>query len=105
MVQDLRNDDTGRYLVTTATGSHYALDMTARTVQRLMAATAPVREFLNAGVSQLRCDGEALELIMLESCAVGTPARFWIQVRADHVVTLRTTSPVVRIDAADPVET
>lgn len=102
MVQELRNDDADRYLVTTATGSHYVLDLTARTLKRLMAATAPITDFLDAGLSQLRRDGESLELIMLESCAVGASARFWIQVRADHVVTLRTTSPVVRIEALNP---
>jgi hypothetical protein len=64
-----------------------------------MAATAPIVEYLDAGFSQLRRDGETLELLMLESCVVGSSARYWIQVRADHVVTRRVTSPVVRIDA------
>ncbi|MET3206238.1 UNVERIFIED_ORG: hypothetical protein ABIB21_003057 [Arthrobacter sp. UYEF13] len=104
MVQELRNDDAGRYLVITATGSHYLLDLTARTLQRLMAATAPVIDYLDAGLSQLRRDGESLELLMLESCTIGAPGRYWIQVRDDHVVTLRTTSPVVRIVALNPSE-
>lgn len=99
MTRELRNDDVGRYLVTTATGSQYVLDMTARTVSRRMAATAPLIDYLDTGFSRLRRDGEPLELLMLESCAVGASARYWIQVRADHVVTLRTTSPVVRIEA------
>ncbi len=99
MMQDLRNDDSGRYLVTTAAGSHYVLDLTARIVTRQMAASAPLADYLDAGISQLRRDGESLELLMLESCSVGASARFWIQVRDDHVPTLRTTSPVVRIDA------
>jgi hypothetical protein len=104
MVQELRNGDVGRYLVTTPTGSHYMLDLTARTVTRQMAASAPLIDYLDAGFSQLRRDGEALELLMLESCVVGASARYWIQVRADHVVTLRTTSPVVRILALNPSE-
>jgi hypothetical protein len=104
MVQELRNDDSGRYLVTTATGSHYVLDLTARTVKRAMAATAPLREYMDVGFSQLRRDGEGLELLMLELCAVGAPARYWIQARDDHIVTLRTTSPVVRIVALNPSE-
>lgn len=103
MVQELRNDDAGRYLVTTATGSQYLLDLTARTVQRVMAATAPLLEYLDVGFSQLRRDGESLELLMVESCTVGWPARYWLQIRADHVVTLRTTSPVVDIVALDPL--
>lgn len=66
-----------------------------------MAATAPLVDFLDAGFSQLRRDGEALELLMLESCEIGSSAVFWIQVRDDHIPTSRTTSPVVRIEA-DP---
>jgi hypothetical protein len=99
MTRELRNDEAGRYLVTTATGSQYVLDLTARTVKRQMAATAPIVEYLDAGFSQLRRDGETLELLMLESCKVGASARYWIQVRDDHIPTLRMTSPVVRIDS------
>lgn len=104
MVQELRNDGTGRYLVTTATGSHYVFDMTTRTVSRKMAAIAPLVDYLDAGLSQLRRDGELLQLLLLESCAVAASARFWIQVRDDHIVTLRTTSPVVGIVALEPLE-
>lgn len=104
MVQELRNDDAGRYVVATATGSHYVLDLTARTVKRQTAASAPVVDYQDAGFSQLRRGGESLELLLIESCAVGASARYWIQVRADHVVTLRTTSPVVRIVALNPSE-
>jgi hypothetical protein len=104
MIQELRNDDAGLYVVTTATGSQYVLDLTARTIERHMAASEPLVDFLNAGFSRLRRDGETLELLMLESCAVGASARYWIQVRDDPIVTLRTTSPVVRIDAIDPSE-
>jgi hypothetical protein len=104
MMQELRNDDAGRYLVITATGSHYVLDLTARTVKRHMAASAPIVDFLDAGFSQLRRDGETLELLMLESCAVGASARYWVQVRDDHIPTLRTTSPVVWIAAMNRSE-
>lgn len=104
MTQELRNDDAGCYLVTTATGSQYVLDLTARTVKRQMAASAPLLDYLDAGFSQLRRDGETLELLMLESCAVGASARYWIQVRDDHIPTLRMTSPVVRIDTLNPSE-
>ncbi|MGG5171258.1 hypothetical protein ACQR35_03630 [Pseudarthrobacter sp. J1738] len=99
MTQELRNDDAGRYIVTTATGSRYLLDLTARTLKRHMAATAPIVEYLDAGFSQLRRDGEELELLLLESCLVGASARYWVQVRDDDIPTLRVTSPVLRIDA------
>ncbi len=102
MVQELRNDDVGRYIVTTATGSLYLLDLTARTVTRSMAATVPAVEYRDVKPSKLRRDDDPLELLLLESCAVGSSARYWIQVRTDHVVTLRITSPVVRIDTPSP---
>lgn len=66
--------------------------------------TPPVIEYLDVEFSQLRRDGEPLELLMLKSCSVRAPARYWIQVRDDHVVTLRKTSPVVRIASLDPWE-
>ncbi|MCO4263727.1 hypothetical protein NG697_12475 [Pseudarthrobacter sp. MDT3-26] len=98
MKQELRNDDTGRYLVVTATGSHYVLDLTSRTLQRQMAATPPVTDYREAGVSQLRRDGETVELLMIERCMVGEPAIYFLQIRQDHVPTERMTSPVVRIE-------
>jgi hypothetical protein len=33
-----------------------------------------------AGFSLLRRDGETLDLLMLETCAVGASAPYWIQV-------------------------
>lgn len=39
-----------------------------------------------------------MELLLLESCRVGAPALIWLQVRADRIPTLRTTSPVVLIE-------
>lgn len=98
MRQILNNDDKGKYLVTTATGSQYLLDMTSRTLHRKMAATAPINDFLEAGFSKLRRDDEVLALHMIERCIVGESARYYIQVREDHIVTLRMTSPVVRIE-------
>lgn len=63
-----------------------------------MAETAPLVDFLDVGFSRLRRDDETLELLMVEECRVGEPAKLWLQVRSDAVVTLRTTSPVVRIE-------
>lgn len=96
MSRELTNDDKGVYLVTTATGSHYCLDLDNRTASRKMAATAPLVDFLDVGFSRLRRDGETLKLLMVEDCRVGRPAKLWLQIRTD-AVTLRTTSPVVQI--------
>lgn len=98
MSQGLTNDEKGAYLVTTATGSRYVLDLDNRTASRQMAATAPRKDFLDVDLSRLRRDGQTLELLMVEDCRVGEPAKLWLQVRTDAAVTLRTTSPVVRIE-------
>ncbi|MHA7191126.1 hypothetical protein ACX80N_12630 [Arthrobacter sp. MDT2-16] len=102
MEQELRNGDTGTYLVITATGSHYVLDMAAKTVTRQMAVTAPRLDYLEIGFTELRRDGEPVQLHMLEACRVGLSALLWIQVRDDHITTLRTTSPVVQIQELAP---
>lgn len=102
MKQELTNDDQGTYLVTTATGSHYVLDLTARTMSRQMAATAPRFDYLEAGFSTLRRDGEAVDLLMVERCSMGESGLFWLQIRDDHITTLRTTSPIVRIEDLAP---
>lgn len=101
MPRAISNDATGRFLVTTATGSQYVVNLDNRTISRKMAATPPLVDFLDAGFSKLRRDGEALGLLMLESCEVGGPALFWIQVRNDHIPTFRMTSPVVGIEPLD----
>lgn len=101
MPRSISNDGTGRFLVTTATGSEYVVNLDDRTISRKMAATAPLVDFLDAGLSKLRHEGEALELLMLEFCAVRSSALFWIQVRNDHIPTSRTTSPLVRIEPLD----
>lgn len=101
MPRSISNDSTGRFQVTTATGSEYVVNTDDRTASRKMAATAPLVDFLDAGFSQFRRDKELFELLKLESCEVGGSALFWIQVRNDHIPTLRTTSPVVSIEPLD----
>jgi hypothetical protein len=63
--------------------------------------SASLVDFLDPGFSKLRRDGEALELLMLEFCEIGSTALFWIQVRDGHILTSRTTSPVGRIEPLD----
>lgn len=86
------------FVVTTATGSEYVVALLQdRKIMRKMAVVAPAVDFLHASSSELRRDEDELNLLMLENCRVGAPALFWIQVRNDHIPTLRPTSPVVSI--------
>lgn len=97
MISELRNTDQGCYLVTTATGSHYRIDLDSRMLTRHVGATPPTDEYWKVGTSHLRRDGESLEVLMVDSCKVGEPGRLFLQVRADKIPTLRITSPVVSI--------
>lgn len=67
-----------------------------------MAATAPRLDYLPVGFSELRRDGEAVDLLMVERCSMGESGRFWLQIRDDHITTLRTTSPIVQIEDLAP---
>lgn len=104
MILELRNDDVGRFAVHTATGSEYLLDLDKRTLRRTIGAAAPLVDFLVAGFSVLRRDGETLPLLLLERLKVGYPGSFFLQIRDDHIPTSRTTSLVVRIVPLDAVE-
>jgi hypothetical protein len=104
MILELRNNDIGRFALYTATGSEYLLDLDKRTLTRTIHKVAPLVDFLDAGFSVLRRDGETLPMLLLERLKVGYPASFFLQIRDDHVPTSRTTSPVVRIVPLDEVE-
>jgi hypothetical protein len=84
MPRAISNDSTGRFLVTTATGSHYVVNLDDRTVSRKMVATAPLVDFLDAGFSQLRRDEEALQLLM--PCSPHRTARLACPLRVSRKV-------------------
>lgn len=96
-MRQITDGDRGRFEITTATGSVYLVSLLdERKIARLPAVAVPAEGFQSVAPSQLRRDGENLDLLMLQVCQIGLPALFWIQVRAD-VPTLRTTSPVTCI--------
>lgn len=99
MLQKIFTDSTGRYSERTSTGTEHVITMQGnRRIARKRAVEAPASEFLHAETSELRRDGGELELLMLVTCRLGSPALFWIQMRDDRRIrTVRTTSPVVEI--------
>ena len=66
--------------------STYVFDMEAQTVQRTVHWGEPLRR-----------DDEVLPVLDLLHPVVGQPLRMVIQIRADGVPTLRTTSEVIRV--------
>jgi hypothetical protein len=51
MKRDLRNEDPGRYVATTATGSGCVLHLTPRTLKRQISTIAPLLDRLDADCS------------------------------------------------------
>lgn len=73
--------------VTTETGTVYLIDNEAMTATRLI--DHPGR---------LRRDGEAIRLLQTVSPVVGESMVMLLDLRRDGVTTVRTTSPVVKIE-------
>jgi hypothetical protein len=64
----------------TATGSVHLVSLLEESkITRRPVATLPAEGFQSIASSQLRRDGEELELLMLVVCQVGAPAQFWVQ--------------------------
>lgn len=85
--------DTGRWVVTTSSGSVYEIDMDARCVVRVPDS--------GSGSVPMRRDGGAVRLIAVERCVVGEPAVLHLDGVAEPepevVSTTRVTTPVVSI--------
>ena len=91
-------DATGQWLITTQTSSYW-LDLDLRMLLRLHREIAePGWEVMKA---QLRKDGEAVPLLAVEHAVVGEEAIFVIDVRGDGVVTVRRTTPVVKMERVE----
>jgi hypothetical protein len=88
---DLADVRTGRYAVTTVSGSEYAIDLDKRTLTR-----RPDQE--NDLTGDLRRDGETVELLGIERCIVGARGVFVIDLNVPGVpFTVRGTTEVASI--------
>lgn len=83
---------TGRFLVRTASGSGYLLDLDRRVISR---TTSP------GHVNQrLRRDGETISLVEILRCELGKPMLLLLDLELPNIiVTSRKSTTVVRIDA------
>lgn len=92
-VEQIRDFETGRWEVATASGSRYIVDLDERTLTRCQAGMD----------NQLRKDASAVRIIGMIECKVGASAEFVLGgISADpDAVTTRQTSPVTAIVKAD----
>jgi len=86
------DEATGRFLVTTASGSGYLLDLDRRTLSRITRPGHPNHP--------LRRDGETIYLVEIVRCELGKPMLLLIDLELPGIViTSRISTTVVRIDA------
>ncbi|MEA4945777.1 MAG: hypothetical protein VB080_15245 [Propionicimonas sp.] len=86
--------DRGQWILGTASGSHYLIDLDEAVILR-----APDPDRSRAPVP-LRRDAEEIRLLWLNQVRLGSPAVFYLDLRRDGVVTERVTSAVVSIHRA-----
>ena len=88
----LTDEATGRYLVTTESGSRYTLDFNRRLFRRTTNPTLVARR-------GLRRDGEDIDLVEVIECRLGKPLLLLINLWVPGVwFTTRESTPVVRIE-------
>jgi hypothetical protein len=96
--------DSGSYLVRTASGALYDVDLDAGTLHRRPADQEPDLALADAS-EDMRRDGETLKLLSIAVCTVGVSAVFAIDLGVDGVpVTTRFTTAVASIDKVDTRE-
>ncbi|GAB3129592.1 hypothetical protein [Glaciibacter psychrotolerans] len=90
MLISVTDDEHGRYLVESETGSRYTLDLDKRIVRRLPTELSALR---------LRRDGDHVDLVEVVRCAVGQPMLLLVDLNVPGVwLTTRESTRVVRID-------
>lgn len=86
--------DSGILVVTTMTSTH-VVDLDAMTVTRRPGTGTSLDEW---PVSDLRRDETPVPLVAIERLELGHEMIFWLRIRDDGVLTVRTTTPVVSIE-------
>lgn len=92
----------GRWLVSTASGTRYFLDLDELSACRIPDADNAVDDFFSV---EMRRDGEVLPLLGLADVHVGLPMVLLLDVRGDGIPTIRQTTVVTgieRVVASDP---
>lgn len=91
-ITHLTNESTGRYRLTTESGSQYLLDLDGRTLSREQSQS-------NAESVTMRRDSEEVALVNVARLEVGFSAVLFIDLGVpDVAVTRRTTTPLFSID-------
>lgn len=92
-METLMDASTGRYLVTTISGSRYLIDLDGSTLKRLPA-------FDLALDRSLRRDGQDIHIVAIKDCTVGREMQLIVDLRLPGVfATKRRSTEVRRIEA------
>ncbi|KGJ79914.1 hypothetical protein GY21_03245 [Cryobacterium roopkundense] len=92
-MHSLNSENTGRYLVTTGSGSVYLIDLDRSVMSRVPAMDMTADR-------SLRRDGQPVDIISLVQCSVGRPMNLIIDLHVPGV--MRTTRRTTEVRAIEP---
>ncbi len=94
----------GRYRLTTESGSQYVIDLDRNLVIRMRGAALPSAVDDDPPPSDpLRGDGRPVALVRIREATVGRPGQFLLDLHEPDVrTTVRATTPIVSIEPIDP---
>ena len=84
----------GKWLIVTASGSEYSLDLDGMTITRHWGVHPPVDDHI---ATELRRDGQAIPLEQIITCEVGVWGEFVLNLRGDGIFTYRRTTAIESI--------
>ncbi len=94
---------TGRYRVTTESGSQYVVDLDNNRLVRIRGAAPPSATDDDPPPSDpMRRDGQPVTLVRIREATVGRPGQFLLDLdEADVRTTVRATTPITSIEQLD----
>jgi hypothetical protein len=106
-MRTLMDSTTGRYRVTTESGSQYIVDLDQNTLVRLRGAAPPSALDDDPFPSEpLRHDGRPVTLVNIREATVGRSAEFLVDLEEpDVAATMRATTMITSIEQIEPVST
>ena len=103
-MRTLMDSTTGRYRVTTESGSQYVVDLDHNRLIRIRGAALPSPADDDPPPSDpMRRDGKPITLVRIREATVGRPGQFLLDLDEPDVrATVRATTPITSIEPQDP---